>query len=56
MTLENRVGSELLASVEHTHNARYELLFDVILKLKPYLFNMHTVTTHHHSIQQGVSS
>jgi len=55
-TLENRVGSELLASAEHTHNARYELLFDVILKLKPYLFNMHTVATHHHHIQQGVSS
>jgi DNA-binding transcriptional MerR regulator len=43
---ENEVGSALLNAETHTHNARYELLFDLILKLKPYIFNMHTVQVH----------
>ena len=43
---ENDVGSSLLNEEMQTHNARYELLFDLILKLKPYIFNMHTVQAH----------
>jgi len=43
---ENSVGSELLKDDVQTHNARYELLFDLILTLKPYIFNMHTVQAH----------
>jgi len=43
---ENSVGAELLKDDAQTHNARYELLFDLILTLKPYIFNMHTVQAH----------
>ena len=43
---ENDIGSTLLKSKEETHNERYELLFDIILKLKPYIFNLHTVQAH----------
>lgn len=51
---ENEHGAVLLESDEETHNARYELLFDVILMLKPYIFNMHTVQAHQKSINKGV--
>lgn len=47
---ENSVGAKLLADDTLSHNTRYELLFDVILKLKPYIFNMHTVQQHQHNI------
>jgi len=47
---ENVVGSELLKDDAETHNARYELLFDLILTLKPYIFNMHTVQAHQKNI------
>ena len=47
---ENCVGSKLLADDTISHNTRYELLFDVVLKLKPYIFNMHTVQTHKQTI------
>jgi DNA-binding transcriptional MerR regulator len=49
---ENSVGSQLLKSDEESHNARYELLFDLVLKLKPYIFNMHTVQTHKNIIKK----
>ena len=49
---ENKVGSTLLKSDQKTHNARYELLFDLILTLKPYIFNMHTVQAHQKNIQK----
>jgi DNA-binding transcriptional MerR regulator len=49
---ENKIGSELLKSDEETHNARYELLFDLILTLKPYIFNMHTVQAHQKNINK----
>jgi len=49
---ENEVGSLLLEDNGETHNSRYELLFDLILKLKPYIFNMHTVQTHQNNIQK----
>ena len=49
---ENDIGSELLKEEKETHNTRYELLFDLILKLKPYIFNMHTVQAHQKNINK----
>ena len=51
---ENDIGSELLKEENETHNARYELLFDLILKLKPYIFNMHTVEAHQKNINKEI--
>ncbi|HHD79718.1 MAG TPA: MerR family transcriptional regulator [Epsilonproteobacteria bacterium] len=51
---ENSVGSELLKDDNESHNARYELLFDIILTLKPYIFNMHTVQAHQKNITKDV--
>jgi len=47
---ENEVGSELLQDEDTSHDARYELLFDLVLTLKPYIFNMYTVQAHQDSI------
>jgi len=52
---ENEIGSSLLQNNEESHNARYELLFDLILTLKPYIFNMHTVQAHHKNITKDAS-
>ncbi|MEA1880437.1 MAG: MerR family transcriptional regulator [Campylobacterota bacterium] len=52
---ENAVGAVLLDEETSTHNARYELLFDLILKLKPYIFNMHTVQAHQSKMNKDVS-
>jgi len=49
---ENEVGSKLLKDTQETHNARYELLFDLVLTLKPYIFNLHTVQAHQHNINK----
>ena len=49
---ENEVGSNLLQNEQETHNARYELLFDLILTLKPYIFNLHTVQAHQNNIKK----
>ena len=49
---ENDAGSSLLKENEESHNSRYELLFDLILKFKPYIFNMHTVQAHQKNIQK----
>jgi len=43
---ENEVGSKLLKDDAVSHDARYELLFNLVLTLKPYIFNMHTVQAH----------
>ena len=43
---ENDIGASLLKKEDASHNARYELLFNLILTLKPYIFNMHTVQAH----------
>ena len=48
--LENDKGAQLLEDESVPHDERYALLFDLILTLKPYLFNMHTVQVHHHHI------
>jgi len=47
---ENEVGSKLLQDDDASHDARYELLFDLVLILKPYIFNMHTVQAHQDNI------
>jgi len=49
---ENEAGSQLLKDDTESHDARYELLFDLVLTLKPYIFNMHTVQTHQNSIKK----
>jgi DNA-binding transcriptional MerR regulator len=49
---ENEAGSTLLKDDKESHNARYELLFDLVLTLKPYIFNMHTVQTHKNIIKK----
>ncbi len=43
---EFETGSKLMKSDENAHSEHYELLFDLVLTLKPYLFNMHTVSEH----------
>lgn len=49
---ENDIGASLLKKEDASHNARYELLFDLILTLKPYIFNMHTVQEHKNNISK----
>ena len=44
--IEYQIGSELLESDKSKNNEHYELLFDSILTLKPYIFNMHTMQEH----------
>lgn len=48
---ENKIGSSLLKETQGSHNKRYELLFEILLKLKPYIFNMHTVEAHQNKIK-----
>jgi len=50
---ENDIGATLLKENDLSHNARYELIFDLILILKPYIFNMHTVQEHKHNITKA---
>jgi len=49
---ENEVGSQLLKDDTKSHDTRYELLFDLVLTLKPYIFNMHTVQTHQNNLKK----
>jgi len=44
--IEYALGSEMLERDKSLNNEHYELLFDAILTLKPYLFNMYTVQEH----------
>lgn len=52
---ENDVGAKLLTDDNDSHNSRYELLFDLILILKPYIFNLHTVQAHQDNIKKDAS-
>lgn len=47
---ENQIGAKLLEDENASHDTRYELLFDIVLTLKPYIFNMHTVREHQKNI------
>jgi DNA-binding transcriptional MerR regulator len=49
---ENETGAKLLKSDKESHDERYALLFDLVLTLKPYIFNMHTVQVHQKNIQK----
>ena len=53
--LENEIGQNLLKDDTKSHNKRYELLFDLILNLKPYIFNGYTVKEHQKRINDEKS-
>ena len=44
--IEYALGSEMLEKDKTLNNEHYELIFDSILTLKPYIFNMHTMQEH----------
>ena len=44
--IEYALGSEMLENDKTLNNEHYELIFDSILTLKPYIFNMHTMQEH----------
>ncbi len=46
-------GAALLKSDENEHDRQHELLFDLILTLKPYIFNMHTVLEHQNRFKEA---
>ena len=50
--IEYALGSELLESDKTLNNEHYELIFDSILTLKPYIFNMHTMQEHQKQMEQ----
>ena len=50
--IEYALGSELLESDKTRNNEHYELLFDSILTLKPYIFNMHTIQEHKRQMEK----
>ncbi|CAA6809652.1 MAG: Transcriptional regulator, MerR family [uncultured Sulfurovum sp.] len=49
--IEYALGSEMLESDKTRNNEHYELLFDSILTLKPYIFNMHTMKEHQRQME-----
>ena len=53
-TLENDIGSKLLSDDSKTHNLRYLFLFDLILNLKPYIFNNATIKEHHNRVKEKI--
>jgi len=44
--IEYTLGAELLERDKTLNNEHYEVLFDTVLTLKPYIFNMHTMQEH----------
>ena len=50
--IEYKLGAKMLESDESKHNEHYELLFDAILTLKPYIFNMHTMQEHQKQMEK----
>jgi hypothetical protein len=50
--IEYALGSEMLERDKSLNNKHYELLFDSILTLKPYLFNMHTMQEHQEQMEK----
>ena len=50
--IEYMLGSEMLERDKALNNEHYELLFDSILTLKPYLFNMHTMQEHQKQMEK----
>jgi DNA-binding transcriptional MerR regulator len=52
--LENKLFENMLDNQEKNSESQYELIFDIVLKLKPYIFNIHTIQTHHDIIKERV--
>jgi len=50
--IEYALGSQMLEQDKSLNNEHYELLFDAVLTLKPYLFNMHTMQEHQRQMNQ----
>jgi len=50
--IEYALGSQMLEQDKSLNNEHYELLFDSILTLKPYFFNMHTMQEHQKQMNQ----
>jgi len=50
--IEYELGSQMLESDKTLNNEHYELLFDSILTLKPYIFNMHTMQEHQKQMEE----
>jgi len=44
--IEYALGSQMLELDKSLNNEHYELIFDSILTLKPYIFNLHTMQEH----------
>jgi len=44
--IEYELSAELLESDKTLNNEHYEVIFDTLLTLKPYIFNMHTMQEH----------
>lgn len=44
---ENEAGARMFASLEEETPDHYELMFDIVLKLKPYLYNIHSVQSYY---------
>lgn len=53
--IEYEVGSELLERDKAFNNEHYKLIFDTILTLKPYLFNMQTMREHQQRMEEKQS-
>ena len=49
--IEYALGSAMLERDKSLNNEHYELLFDAILTLKPYIFNMHTMQEHQRQME-----
>ena len=50
--IEYHVGSAMLEQDKSLNNEHYELLFDSILTLKPYIFNMQTMQEHQRQMER----
>ncbi len=48
---EHKIGFDFLKDDSTTHNLRYQLLFDIILNYKPYIFNSYTINEHKKGIK-----
>lgn len=51
--LEYEIGAKFLIENPEKHNLFYEMIFGVILSLKPYIFNSQSVKTHKENITAG---
>lgn len=50
--IEYEIGAIMLEKKECENSEHYKVLFDSILILKPYLFNMHTIKEHQQQMEK----